>query len=79
MHKMTNGKAIKFRMLAEQRVSKVLSTIHRIGRLSRRSSYEYSPEQIAKMFTAMRSALDDAEARFALPSDDGQQFSFRLD
>jgi len=78
MHDTINLRSIKFRALAEQRVSKVLNTIQRIGNLSRRPTYEYSQEQVAKMFGAMRAALDEAEAKFA-PTDNKRQLTFRLD
>ena len=72
-----NLKALKFRALAEQRVSNVLLTIRRIGKLSRRSSYEYTPEQIGKMFLAIRHELDAAERQFA--PEDKDQALFKLD
>ena len=71
-------KALKFRALAEQRVSNVLRTIRRIGKLSRRSSYEYTPEQISKIFEAMRRELDVAEHQFA-SEDKAQGALFKLD
>jgi hypothetical protein len=75
----TNLKALKFRALAEQRVSSVLRMVKRIGKLSRRSSYEYTPDQISKMFKAMRDELAVAERQFA-PGDKQEQGSlFRLD
>jgi hypothetical protein len=73
-----NLKALKFRALAEQRVSNVLRTIRRIGKLSRRSSYEYTPEQISKIFEAMRRELDVAEHQFA-SEDKAQSALFKLD
>lgn len=69
-----NGKAVKFRTIAEKRVSMILKRIRMIGRLSRRSSYNYTPEQVAKMFAAMRDELDAAEQKF-VPSNQ-TAFSF---
>jgi len=62
-----NGKADRFRVLAEKRVSRVLTTIRRIGNLGRRNAYQFTDEQVAKMFKAMRDELDAAEAKFAPP------------
>jgi hypothetical protein len=59
-----NGKALKFRSLAEKRVTLAMKTIRRIGKLSRRGSYDYEPEQIDKMFAALRSEIDAAEVQF---------------
>jgi hypothetical protein len=75
----TNLKALKFRALAEQRVSSVLRMVRRIGKLSRRSSYEYTPDQISKMFEAMRHELDMAEQQFAPVDKHTQGSLFRLD
>jgi len=60
-----NGKALKFRMLAEKRVSTAINVIRRIGNLSRNGSYEYSPEQVKKIFGVLRREIDEAESKFA--------------
>jgi len=70
---MMNGKAEKFRTLAEKRVSRVLATVRQISKLSRRGSYEYTPQQVAHIFKAMRDELETAERAFAPPA------QFRLD
>jgi hypothetical protein len=57
-------KAAKFKSIAERRVSNVLKTLRNIGNLANRSSYDYSPEQIGKMFRTIRTELDTVEARF---------------
>jgi hypothetical protein len=72
-----NGKALKFRALAEKRVSLVMKTIRRIGKLSRRGSYDYEPEQVDKIFAALRREIDAAESQFV--SDRDQPALFRLD
>jgi GTP cyclohydrolase I len=72
-------KALKFRALAENRVSLAIKTIRRIGNLSTRDRYEYTPEQVAKMFEAMRDELDAAERKFAPMIDNNQDSLFRLD
>jgi hypothetical protein len=73
-----NGKALKFRALAEKRASIVIKTVRRIGNLSRRQTYDWQPHQVEKMFNAMRAELDAAQAKFT-PREDGQQAIFRLD
>jgi hypothetical protein len=70
-----NGKADKFRAIAERRVSNVLKTLRHIGNLSNRSTYDYSPDQINKMFKAIRAELDVAEDRFK-PKAGLQEFTF---
>src|SRR5215475_11782944 len=71
---MMNGKAEKFRTLAEKRVSRVLANVRLISHLSRRGSYEYTPEQVAHIFRSIRDELDIAERAFAPPA----QFSLNL-
>jgi hypothetical protein len=71
----TNGKALKFRSLAEKRVTLAMKTIRRIGKLSRRGSYDYEPEQVDKVFAALRSEIDAAEKQFTSE----QPLLFQLD
>ena len=74
-----NGKAVKFRTLAENRVSRVIKTARQIGNLSRRVSYDYTLDQVDRMFQAMRDELDAAEKKF-MPRDGKQQGAlFHLD
>ena len=71
------SKGDKFRRLAVFRMNKVLGIIDQIGKLGNRSSYDYSEEQVDKMFTALRNALDAAEAKFKAKKDEGKSgFSF---
>lgn len=74
-----SAKTLKFRALAEQRVSTVIRTVRAIAKLSRRASYEYTPDQVAKMFNAMRVELDAAEQKFVPERNREQTSLFRLD
>lgn len=74
-----SAKALKFRALAEQRVSTVIRTLRAIAKLSRRSSYEYTPDQVAKIFNAMRVEIDAAEQKFVPEQNNKQAALFRLD
>jgi hypothetical protein len=69
----SNGKAEKFHAFAERRVSRVLAGLRRIGNLSRRGAYDYTPGEVTKMFAAIRKAVDEAEAKFT-----GGQNDFRF-
>jgi hypothetical protein len=57
-------KAIKFRVLAEHRVTRLVRLIGQLGNLSRRSTYDYTPAETEQMFRALRDALDALEAKF---------------
>ena len=69
-------KAEKFLRLAPPRVNKILNGIGSLKKLSAHSSYEYSDEQISKMFTALRSAIDDCEEAFKPKEKESSGFTF---
>jgi hypothetical protein len=69
-----NDKAVKFRTLAERRVSVVVRKLRQIGNLSRRSSYTSTELEVEQMFAAMRNALDTAYERFKADPQAGFRF-----
>jgi len=54
----------KFKRLANQRVANALKKIELIGNLSG-SGYEYSQEEVDKIFAAIQQTMDSAKNRFA--------------
>lgn len=54
----------KFKRLANQRVANALKKIELIGNLSS-SGYEYSPEEIDRIFTAIQQTIDSTKSRFS--------------
>lgn len=56
----------KFVALANKRVSKALKSIQLIGNLSNRSNYDYTDEDIAKIFRALQDELAACKKRFDL-------------
>ncbi len=57
------SKADKFKRLAQGRTNNALKQITGIGKLAT-SAYEYTPEQVDKIFGALQAALDEAKGRF---------------
>ena len=57
------SKADKFLRLAPPRINKVLHDMDTLGKLSG-SGYEYSEEQIAKMFAAIDAKVDELKSKF---------------
>ncbi len=55
----------KFVSLAEARVNKTLKDIQLIGNLSNRSAYEFTDEDVRKIFVALQKELETAKGRFA--------------
>ncbi len=58
------SKADRFLRLAPARINKVLSGLQSLSKLSSRNSYEYTEEQVQKMFGAIRNELEECEAAF---------------
>jgi hypothetical protein len=54
----------KFKRLANQRVANALKKIELIGNLSS-SGYEYSQEEVDKVFSALQQTLDSTKNRFS--------------
>ncbi|MBU1061785.1 MAG: hypothetical protein KJ957_07840 [Candidatus Omnitrophica bacterium] len=54
----------KFKRLAAQRVTNALKKIELIGNLSS-PGYEYSSEEVDKIFAALQQTLDSTKSRFS--------------
>ena len=54
----------KFVELAEKRVSKALKDLKLIGNLSNKSNYSYTDQDVAKIYRALKPALDEMKGRF---------------
>lgn len=58
------SKSDKFKRLASKRVVNAISKIELIANLSA-SSYEYTPEEVAKILTALQGSVDKVKAAFS--------------
>lgn len=67
----------KFVELAEKRVQRAIKDIRLIGNLSNRSNYSYTDQDVRKIHTALKKALDDMKARFDRKGDTGDDI-FKL-
>lgn len=54
----------RFKRLAEKRMRKILNEIRVLSNLSNKGLYEYKPEQLRKIFGALRDSIAKTEARF---------------
>lgn len=61
---MKESKSERFRRLANARVNKLIAMIRLIGNLSNPMIYEYRPDQVAQIFTALQTELKKARTRF---------------
>ncbi len=57
-------KKIKFRELAEKRVSNALKQIQLIGNLANTRAYEYEDEEVRKIFKSLKEEISIAETKF---------------
>jgi len=62
--KLTDTKKDRFKRLAEPRVTNVLKTLRILGNLSNSSNYQYSNEEVVKIFKVIREQLDLVEKKF---------------
>ena len=69
----------KFTKLASARVSKALKEIQLIGNLSNRSNYDYTDEDISKIFKALSDELADCRRRFETAKKKPSEPKFVLD
>jgi len=67
----------KFVRLATKRVSKALKAIQLIGNLSNKSNYDYTDEDVQKIFRALQEELSACRKKFELAQkrQNGVQFS----
>lgn len=57
-------KADKFKELAERRVTKILEELDKLEALANTRNYQYSTEQIDKIFTELQKCLDEKRLLF---------------
>lgn len=60
------NKRAKFKELAEKRVNNTIKNLQLIGNLSNTNNYDYSLEEVSKIFKTLREELQKAESRFKL-------------
>lgn len=72
------SKRERFVRLAEARTNKILDMMKLLGNCSSKSNYEYSDEDVKKIFTALERELKETKAKF-LGQDDSRGERFKLD
>ena len=71
------SKKDKFVRIAEARTNKIIDMIRLLGNCSNKASYEYSKEDVRKIFTAIENELKAAKAKFDPSSDDSIKFKLK--
>jgi hypothetical protein len=59
-------KSDNFRRLASKRTDSALKMIRSIGKLSNTGHYEYSDDDVNRIYGALRQELDEMKAKFSL-------------
>lgn len=72
------AKSDRFARLAEARVNKAIASLRSIGKLSNRGHYEYSEDEIRKIFHTLKKEVDDARNEFEIAVARESKNSFRL-
>ena len=67
-----------FKKLASKRVSRVLQGIDGITKLANRRSYTYTPDQVTKILTALKSRFDAMEKAFSSVATDEDHNKFEV-
>lgn len=73
---MNESKKEKFVRIAEARTNKIIDMIRLLGNCSNTSTYDYSKDDVKKIFSAIESELRIAKAKFDM-SDDSTKFKLR--
>jgi hypothetical protein len=68
----------KFVELAEARVNRAIKDLRLVGNLSNRAAYEYTEEDVRRIFRALSKEVETAKARFG-DSAGGGENEFKLE
>jgi len=63
-----------FKRIAESRTNRIINLIDLLGNLSNKSYYDYSDDEIEKIFNAIEDALELQKQKFKLGSNKKQKF-----
>lgn len=74
---MRESKSEKFVRIAESRTNKIINMIKLLGNCSNTNTYEYSKEDVKKIFGAIEEELKAAKNRFDLSNTSDKKFKLR--
>ena len=61
-------KTDSFKRVAENRTNKIIDQIRLLGNCANRSNYEYSEEDVKKIFSAIESELKETKSKYQMKS-----------
>lgn len=74
----TESKSERFVRIAEARTNKIIDMIQLLGNCSNRVAYDYTKDDIKKIFGAIESELKIAKAKFDIGDSDVKEKKFTL-
>lgn len=74
---MKETKNEKFIRIAEARTNKIIDMIKLLGNCSNMNTYQYSKEDVKKIFAAIDDELKTAKARFDISDSTDKKFKLR--
>lgn len=74
---MKEDKKDKFIRIAEARTNKIIDMIRLLGNCSNKASYEYTKEDVKKIFSAIEDELKSAKAKFDTTEESNTKFRLK--
>lgn len=71
---MSNKKKERFERIAEQRTNKILKTLDLLGNCSNKGNYDYTEEQVNKIFNAIDAELKVTKLKFESQQKENKNF-----
>lgn len=68
------SKKERFVRIAEARTNKIIDMIRLLGNCSSKATYDYTKEDVRKIFNAIENELKNAKSKFESSSDDSAKF-----
>ena len=68
------SKREKFKRLAEARTNKIIDMVRLLGNLSSKSTYDYSEEDVVKIFGSIEKELKISKLKFSCADGDNTKF-----
>lgn len=65
-----NQKEERFKRLAEYRTNEVLKRLKVLGNCANRSAYDYSEDEVDKIFSAIEKSVKEIKSKFHFPKKD---------
>ena len=74
---MKEDKREKFVRIAEARTNKIIDMVRLLGNCSNKASYDYTKEDVKKIFAAIEDELKSAKAKFDTTEESNSKFRLK--